>query len=99
MTIDHAQKIADQIKTWNCNSVSELVELLNSLESVLEAEGPEWDITDYIDITSDLPSADFPDDVDEDAPVWAIDNHDNLLVGDTARETITLAEYRDIKNR
>lgn len=72
-----------KIIIWDKADINELRDLLNKIDR------------EEIDM-SDLPTADIPEDVDTSFPVWAMDNAGNMLVGDSADQIMTLAEYRTL---
>lgn len=80
------------IKAWDKKDIEQLQLMVEALNDYCDAHGINFD--QYIDMT-DLPSVDIPKDVDTSYPVWAMDENGGMLVGDTGRETMTLAEYRE----
>jgi len=82
------------VADWDCKNVFYLLSLLNNLRAELEDEGQGRKLEEVVDLC-DLPSADFPDWVRTDWPVWARDEQGRYLVGATADEVVTEEELRD----
>lgn len=86
------KKAAGAVESWDTENVRDLIEALQELEEA-NSEVDEEDRVE-VDLQS-LPTAPIPEDVDTSWPVWAMDANQVLLVGETADEIMTLAEYRE----
>jgi|11BtaG_2_1085332.scaffolds.fasta_scaffold05811_8 hypothetical protein len=79
------------IKDWDGEDVGVLRYWLRTLENVCEAG--DLDQQGYVDM-SDLGGAPIPDDVDTGYPVWAMDAHGEMLVGNGADDIEHVDQFR-----
>ena len=86
-----ARIIAREIRAWDTEDVSRLVELLTKLGEIVDRGG--WEVEYYVRMDS-LPSAPIPEGVDTAYPVWAVDKHGMALVGPGADEVESVEEVR-----
>ena len=86
------ETLVSDVKNWNLNNVSELLDSLTILDKSLRDSGDERSVGDLVDMTS-LPSADV-NGVDvayalnqtDGVTVWAMDRQGNCLVGADAKK-------------
>jgi len=86
-----ARIIAREIRAWDTEDISELVELLTKLDEIVDRAS--WEVQDYVRADA-LPSAPIPEGVDTAYPVWAIDKQGMALVGEGADEVESIEEVR-----
>ena len=86
-----ARIIAREIRAWDTEDVSQLVEMLTKLDEI--ADRADRKAEDYIRMDS-LPSAPIPEGVDTAYPVWAVDKRGMALVGPGADEVESVEEVR-----
>src|SRR5690554_5691978 len=86
-----AQIIAREIRAWDTEDISRLVEMLARLDEVVDRAGREVEY--YVRMDS-LPSAPIPEGVDTAYPVWAVDKQGMALVGPGADEVESVEEVR-----
>ena len=86
-----ARIIAQEIRAWDTEDVSWLVELLTKLDET--ADRADQSAEDYVRMDA-LPSAPIPGGVDTGYPVWAVDKHGQALVGEGADEVESIEEIR-----
>jgi len=86
-----ARIIAREVRAWDTEDVSRLVELLTKLDET--ADRADRKAEDYVRMDS-LPSAPIPEGVDTAYPVWAVDKHGMALVGPGADEVESVEEVR-----
>src|SRR5690606_19220871 len=86
-----ARIIAREIRAWDTEDISELVELLTKLDEIVDRAGRKAE--DYVRMDS-LPSAPIPEGVDTGYPVWAVDQMGMALVGPGADEVESVEEVR-----
>ena len=86
-----ARIIAREIRAWDTEDISELVELLTKLDEIVDRAS--WEVQDYVRADA-LPSAPIPEGVDTAYPVWAIDKQGMALVGPGADEVESVEEVR-----
>jgi hypothetical protein len=92
VVLDRAARIiAREIRAWDTEDISELVELLTKLDEIVARAGREVEY--YVRMDS-LPSAPIPEGVDTTYPVWAVDKHGMALVGPGADEVESVEEVR-----
>lgn len=85
-----ARIIAREIRAWDTEDISRLVEMLARLDEIADRAGRKAE--DYVRMSS-LPSAPIPKEVLE-YPVWAIDKQGMALVGPGADEIESVEEVR-----
>jgi len=85
-----ARIIAREIRAWDTEDISRLVELLARLDEIADRAGRGAE--EYVRMNS-LPSAPIPKEV-VGYPVWAIDKHGMALVGPGADEIESVEEVR-----
>jgi len=88
-----ARIIAREIRAWDTEDVSRLVELLARLDEIVDRADGRVEVQDYVRMES-LPSAPIPEGVDTAYPVWAVDRHGMALVGPGADEVESVEEVR-----
>ena len=86
-----ARIIAREIRAWDTEDISWLVELLTKLDET--ADRADRKAEDYVRMDS-LPSAPIPEGVDTAYPVWAVDKRGMALVGPGADEVESVEEVR-----
>lgn len=86
-----ARIIAREIRAWDTEDISRLVELLTRLDETADRAGRKAE--DYVWMDS-LPSAPIPEGVDTAYPVWAVDKHGMALVGPGADEIESIEVVR-----
>ena len=86
-----ARIIAREIRAWDTEDVSRLVELLAKLDETTDRADRKAE--DYVRMDS-LPSAPIPEGVDTAYPVWAVDKRGMALVGPGADEVESVEEVR-----
>jgi len=86
-----ARIIAREIRAWDTEDVSRLVELLTRLDET--ADRADRRAEDYVEMDS-LPSAPIPEGVDTAYPVWAVDKRGMALIGPGADEVESVEEVR-----
>ena len=86
-----ARIIAREIRAWDTEDVSRLVELLAKLDETTGRADRKAE--DYVRMDS-LPSAPIPEGVDTAYPVWAVDKRGMALVGPGADEVESVEEVR-----
>jgi hypothetical protein len=86
-----ARIIAREIRAWDTEDISRLVELLTRLDET--ADRADRRAEDYVRMDS-LPSAPIPEGVDTAYPVWAVDKRGMALVGPGADEVESVEEVR-----
>jgi len=86
-----ARIIAREVRAWDTEDISELVELLTRLDDLVE-RAERWG-EEYVDMVA-LPSAPIPEEVDTGYPVWAVDKRGQALVGEGADEVESIEEVR-----
>lgn len=86
-----ARIIAQEIRAWDTEDVSRLVELLTRLDEITDRADRRAE--DYVRMDA-LPSAPIPEGVDTGYPVWAVDKHGQALVGEGADEVESIEEVR-----
>ncbi len=86
-----ARIIAREVRAWDTEDISDLVELLTKLDET--AARADLRAEDYVRVDS-LPSAPIPEGVDTGYPVWAVDKHGQALVGPGADEVESIEEVR-----
>lgn len=86
-----ARIIAREIRAWDTEDVSRLVEMLTKLDEI--ADRADRKAEDYVRMDS-LPSAPIPEGVDTAYPVWAVDKRGMALVGPGADEVESVEEVR-----
>ena len=90
-----ARIIAREIRAWDTEYISELVELLARLDETVDRGDGRVELQDYVDM-ADLPSAPIPEEVDTTYPVWAVDKQGMALVGPGADEVESVEEVRAV---
>jgi predicted Zn-ribbon and HTH transcriptional regulator len=85
-----ARIIAREIRAWDTEDISRLVELLTKLDEIADRAGRKAE--DYVRMSS-LPSAPIPEEV-VGYPVWAVDKQGMALVGPGADEIESIEEVR-----
>ena len=86
-----ARIIAREIRAWDTEYISRLVELLTRLDEI--ANRGDQSAEDYVRMDA-LPSAPIPEGVDTAYPVWAVDKQGMALVGPGADEVESVEEVR-----
>ena len=86
-----ARIIAREIRAWDTEYISRLVELLTRLDEI--ANRGDQSAEDYVRMDA-LPSAPIPEGVDTAYPVWAVDQMGMALVGPGADEVESVEEVR-----
>lgn len=86
-----ARIIAREVRGWDMEDVSRLVELLTKLDETTDRADRRAE--DYVRMDS-LPSTPIPDGVDTAYPVWAVDRQGMALVGPGADEIESVEEVR-----
>jgi len=86
-----ARIIAREIRAWDTEDISELVELLTKLDEIVDRAS--WEVQDYVRADA-LPSAPIPEGVDTAYPVWAVDKQGMALVGPGADEVESVEAVR-----
>jgi hypothetical protein len=86
-----ARVIAREVRAWDTEDVSRLVELLTRLDEITDRADRKAE--DYVRMDS-LPSAPIPEGVDTAYPVWAVDKQGQALVGEGADEVESIEEVR-----
>jgi len=86
-----ARIIAREVRAWDTEDVSRLVELLTKLDETTDRADRRAE--DYVRMDS-LPSAPIPEGVDTAYPVWAVDKQGQALVGPGADEVESVEEVR-----
>ncbi len=86
-----ARIIAREIRAWDTEDISRLVELLTRLDEI--ADRADRRAEDCVRMDS-LPSAPIPEGVDTAYPVWAVDKRGQALVGEGADEVESIEEVR-----
>jgi hypothetical protein len=86
-----ARIIAREVRAWDTEDVSRLVELLTKLDETTDRADRKAE--DYVRMDS-LPSAPIPEGVDTGYPVWAVDKRGMALVGPGADEVESVDEVR-----
>ena len=85
-----ARIIAREIRAWDTEDISQLVEMLTKLDEI--ADRADRKAEDYVRMDS-LPSAPIPEEV-VGYPVWAVDKRGMALVGPGADEVESVEEVR-----
>lgn len=88
-----ARIIAREIRAWDTEDISRLVELLARLDEIVDRADGRVEVQDYVRMDA-LPSAPIPEGVDTAYPVWAVDRHGMALVGPGADEVESVEEVR-----
>ena len=88
-----ARIIAREVRAWDTEDVSRLVELLARLDEIVDRADGRVEVQDYVRMEA-LPSAPIPEGVDTAYPVWAIDKRGMALVGLGADEVESVEEVR-----
>jgi hypothetical protein len=88
-----ARIIAREIRAWDTEDISELVELLTKLDEIVDRADGRVELQDYVRMDW-LPSAPIPEGVDTAYPVWAVDKQGMALVGPGADELESVEEVR-----
>ena len=88
-----ARIIAREIRAWDTEDISELVELLTRLDEIVDRADGRVEVQDYVRMDA-LPSAPIPEGVDTAYPVWAVDKRGMALVGPGADEVESVEEVR-----
>ena len=92
--LDRAARIsAREIRAWDTEDISELVELLTKLDEIVDRADGRVELQDYVRMDA-LPSAPIPEGVDTGYPVWAVDQMGMALVGPGADEVESVEEVR-----
>ncbi len=86
-----ARIIAREIRAWDTEDISRLVEMLTKLDEIADRAGRKAE--DYVRMEA-LPSAPIPEGVDTAYPVWAVDKRGMALVGPGADEVESVEEVR-----
>jgi len=86
-----ARIIAREIRAWDTEDISRLVEMLTKLDEIADRAGRKAE--DYVRMEA-LPSAPIPEGVDTAYPVWAVDQQGMALVGPGADEVESVEEVR-----
>jgi hypothetical protein len=86
-----ARIIAREVRAWDTEDVSRLVELLTKLDDITGRADQRAE--DYVRLDS-LPSAPIPEGLDAGYPVWAVDRRGQALVGAGADEVESVEEVR-----
>lgn len=86
-----ARIIAWEVRAWDTEDVTRLVELLTRLDEITDRADRRAE--DYVRMDS-LPSAPIPEGVDTAYPVWAVDQRGQALVGPGADEVESIEEVR-----
>ena len=87
-----ARIIAREIRAWDTEDISELVELLTRLDEIVDRADGRVELQDYVRMDA-LPSAPIPKEV-VGYLVWAIDKQGMALVGPGADEIESVEEVR-----
>lgn len=98
MSNQNTETLVSNVKNWNLNNVSELLDSLTILDKSLRDSDDERSVGDLVDMTK-LPSADV-DGVDvasalnqtNGVVVWAMDRQGNCLVGADAKKIQHISE-------
>ncbi len=88
-----ARIIAREIRAWDTEDISRLVELLARLDEIVDRADGRVEVQDYVRMEA-LPSAPIPEGVDTAYPVWAVDKRGMALVGPGADEVESVEEVR-----
>jgi hypothetical protein len=88
-----ARIIAREIRAWDTEDISRLVELLAKLDEIVDRADGRVEVQDYVRMEA-LPSAPIPEGVDTAYPVWAVDKRGMALVGPGADEVESVEEVR-----
>ena len=88
-----ARIIAREIRAWDTEDISRLVELLTRLDEIGDRADGRVGAEDYVRMDA-LPSAPIPEGVDTAYPVWAVDQQGMALVGPGADEVESVEEVR-----
>jgi len=88
-----ARIIAREVRAWDTEDISELVELLARLDAIGDRADRRVGAEDYVRMDA-LPSAPIPEGVDTSYPVWAVDKRGMALVGEGADEVESVEEVR-----
>ena len=88
-----ARIIAREVRAWDTEDVSRLVELLARLDEIVDRADGRVEVQDYVRMEA-LPSAPIPEGVDTAYPVWAVDKRGMALVGPGADEVESVEEVR-----
>ena len=88
-----ARIIAREIRAWDTEDISRLVELLTRLDEIVDRADGRVGAEDYVRMDA-LPSAPIPEGVDTAYPVWAVDKQGMALVGPGADEVESVEEVR-----
>jgi len=88
-----ARIIAREIRAWDTEDISELVELLTRLDEIVDRGDGRVELQDYVRMDA-LPSAPIPEGIDTAYPVWAVDKQGMALVGPGADELESVEEVR-----
>ena len=88
-----ARIIAREVRAWDTEDVSRLVELLAKLDEIVDRADGRVEVQDYVRMDR-LPSAPIPEGVDTAYPVWAVDKRGMALVGPGADEVESVEEVR-----
>ena len=86
-----ARIIAQEVRAWDTEDISELVGLLTRLDAI--GDRADRKAEDYVRMDA-LPSAPIPEGVDVGYPVWAVDKRGMALVGPGADEVESVEEVR-----
>ncbi len=88
-----ARIIAREIRAWDTEDISDLVELLARLDEIVDRADGRVEVQDHVRMDW-LPSAPVPEGVDTAYPVWAVDKLGMALVGPGADEVESIEEVR-----
>lgn len=88
-----ARIIAQEVRAWDTEDISDLVGLLTRLDGIGERADRRVGAEDYVQMDA-LPSAPIPEGVDTAYPVWAVDKRGMALVGPGADEVESVEEVR-----
>ena len=90
-----ARIIAREVRAWDTEDVSRLVELLAKLDEIVDRADGRVEVQDYVRMDW-LPSAPIPEGVDTAYPVWAVDKQGMALVGPGADEVESIEVVRAV---
>lgn len=88
-----ARIIAQEVRAWDTEDISDLVGLLTRLDAIGDRADRRVGAEDYVRMDA-LPSAPIPEGVDTAYPVWAVDKRGMALVGPGADEVESVEEVR-----
>ena len=90
-----ARIIAREIRAWDTEDISRLVEMLTKLDEIVDRADGRAELQDYVRMDA-LPSAPIPEGVDTAYPVWAVDKRGMALVGPDADEIESIEVVRAV---